>query len=322
MVILYQRVWLELEDLTPQAQDEYMANRPTQLDEVVVYPKSGKGAKSTTIGSYYDTMNTLTEQNRKHAEEVAKQDALVRETSAFEKPLNFLSPGQYLGAVDYFQGESPFWKGVYNGNSGWLPENFVRNNPRTSLLLNTFLDSAFTYGAGRTYKWGTTPRLIGEGAESKVYTAPFWTKVYKVGLDPEYVAVKNSIPEFLPYKFEGYNLNGSPIYSQFKVPIPKSLKLKNLSKLYQRLASKGYYPNELFGHVDAVNPVNGMAITDLGVGNIGKIPFFGYKIIDPSILDLRNGEYMSLYYKYGENINKKNKYQTILAKNRRIGRQN
>ena len=38
-----------------------MANRPIQLNEVVVYPKSGKGAKSTNMGSYYDTMNTLTE---------------------------------------------------------------------------------------------------------------------------------------------------------------------------------------------------------------------------------------------------------------------
>ena len=34
------------EDLTPQAQDEYMANRPIQLNEVVIYPRSGKGPQS------------------------------------------------------------------------------------------------------------------------------------------------------------------------------------------------------------------------------------------------------------------------------------
>ena len=40
-------------------------------------------------------------------------DDLTRETSAFERPLNFLSPGQYVGAAfDYFQGESPFWEGI------------------------------------------------------------------------------------------------------------------------------------------------------------------------------------------------------------------
>ena len=134
------------EDLTPQAQDEYMANRSTQLDDLVVYPRSGKGAKSTNMGSYYDTMNTLTEQNRKHAEEVAMQDALVRETSAFEKPLNFLSPGQYFGAaVDYFQGESPFWEGVYNGNSGWVSDSFAEKYPKISTLANTALDKAFDY---------------------------------------------------------------------------------------------------------------------------------------------------------------------------------
>lgn len=70
------------EDLTPQAQDEYMASRPTQLDDLVVYPRSGKGAKSTTMGSYYDTMNTLTEQNRKHAEEVAMQDAFQKNANS------------------------------------------------------------------------------------------------------------------------------------------------------------------------------------------------------------------------------------------------
>ena len=150
------------EDLTPQAQDEYMANRSTQLDDLVVYPRNGKGAKSTNMGSYYDTMNTLTEQNRKHAEEVAMQDALVRETSAFEKPLNFLSPGQYFGAaVDYFQGESPFWEGVYNGNSGWVPDSFAEKYPKISTLANAALDMAFDYAPTASIKAiNKSPNLV------------------------------------------------------------------------------------------------------------------------------------------------------------------
>lgn len=131
-------------DLTPMAQDEYMRNHSKTLDELVVYPTSGKGARSTTMRRYYDDLDTMTEANIEHANRVAESDALVRETSAFEKPLNFLSPGQWFGAaVDYYQGERPFWEGIYNGNSGWVPDQFAHNNPRASLLLNMLGDSAF-----------------------------------------------------------------------------------------------------------------------------------------------------------------------------------
>lgn len=136
--------------LTPQAQDEYMANRATALPDLVVYPKSEHGARSTTIGSYYDTVNNMTEANREHAARVAEMDAIVRETSAFEKPLNFLSLGQWVGAyINYKQGESPFWKGIYNGNSGWVTDEFARENPRASLLLNMLGDAVVGYGADK-----------------------------------------------------------------------------------------------------------------------------------------------------------------------------
>ena len=116
------------------------------LDELVVYPESGKGAKSNTMGGYYDRMNSMTEANREHAARVAEADNIVRETAAFEKPLNFLSPGQWFGAgVDYLQGESPFWKGIYDGNSGWLPDKFAEDNPRLSTLINMLGDGASSY---------------------------------------------------------------------------------------------------------------------------------------------------------------------------------
>lgn len=197
------------EDLTPQAQDEYMANRPTQLDDLVVYPRSGKGAKSTNMGSYYDTMNTLTEQNRKHAEEVAMQDALVRETSAFEKPLNFLSPGQYFGAaVDYFQGESPFWEGVYNGNSGWVPDSFAEKYPRISTLANAGLDMAFDfvpvlgkntimkginatrqgYTTARDLLWlGKTYNNVGTGLKNPWVRKEFWDLAKNPSLSRDFI---------------------------------------------------------------------------------------------------------------------------------------
>lgn len=130
------------------------------LDELVVYPESGKGAKSNTMGGYYDRMNSMTEANREHAARVAEADNIVRETAAFEKPLNFLSPGQWFGAgVDYLQGESPFWKGLYNGNSGWLPDKFAEDNPRLATLLNMAGDVVIPVGTTKLVKPGITKGL-------------------------------------------------------------------------------------------------------------------------------------------------------------------
>lgn len=135
------------------ADDLYRRNNPTELDELIVYPSLGKGARSTSIGSYYDKANTMTEANMEHAKRVAQSDALVRETSAFEKPLNFLSPGQWFGAtVDYYQGESPFWEGIYNGNSGWVTDKYAREHPGMAVLVNMAGDAAFGELAGLTYK--------------------------------------------------------------------------------------------------------------------------------------------------------------------------
>ena len=144
-------------DLTPMAQDEYRRNHPTLLDEVIIYPKSGKGAKSTGMGSYYDDISTMTDANIEHTAKVREADSRVKETAAFEKPLNFLSPGQWFGAgINYLQGESPLWSGIYNGNSGWVPDNFARENPRASLLLNMLGDSAFDFSLPYMKKGITT----------------------------------------------------------------------------------------------------------------------------------------------------------------------
>lgn len=162
------------DQLTSEAQNEYQENHPTDLDELIVYPTKGKGAKSTTIGSYYDALSDMTEYNRQHTQRVAEADALVRETSAFEKPLNFLSPGQWFGAgVNYLQGESPFWEGIYHGNSGWVPDKFAEENPRASVILNALGDVApgFIFKNIATpnkpeylsYKTNTLNRRIGAG---------------------------------------------------------------------------------------------------------------------------------------------------------------
>lgn len=217
------------EDLTPQAQDEYMANRSTQLDDLVVYPRSGKGAKSTTMGSYYDTMNTLTEQNRKHAEEVAMQDALVRETSAFEKPLNFLSPGQYFGAaVDYFQGESPFWEGVYNGNSGWVPDSFAEKYPRAATLANAALDMAFDYAPTASIKAiNKSPNLVAKlrhPTYKKYYhgtSADFNIKDARMGSTTNLGLHASDTPK-IAEDMKTHNVGTNPHVKEFYAPKPST----------------------------------------------------------------------------------------------------
>ena len=93
-----------------------------------------------------------TVQNLKHRQKVKESDARTAETSAFHKPLNFLSPSQYVGAAfDYFQGESPFWEGVYNGNSGYIPDNFARKYPRLTAISNMVGDIILSQGTSKAY---------------------------------------------------------------------------------------------------------------------------------------------------------------------------
>lgn len=126
-------------DLTPKAQDEYMANHPTTLDELVVTPE----VQPRTMLGMYDDLSQLTDANLNHAMKVRSADENVHETAAFDRIQNLLSPGQYFGAtIDAIQGERGFGEALWHGNSGWVSDNLAREHPYWSMLANTAGDWA------------------------------------------------------------------------------------------------------------------------------------------------------------------------------------
>lgn len=267
--------------VTESAYDTYRSKHPTQLEEVIIEPAPKINPEDT-------------EQNLKYRQKVAKADALTAETSAFHKLLNFLSPSQYIGAAfDYFQGESPFWKGVYDGNSGWVPDIFARQYPRASVLINTGTDIALAHGIGKIYNWGTTPKLIGEGANKRAYSAPFSRKVYFEGADPEYIQTQNRVPGSLKYKLEKYDIDGKPVYSSPKVRI-----VSRPSKGFIKRAIKNqFFPTNVAGDTETVfiNPSRQQVILD---AEWGRNLFGRTYAVDPEVLSIP--EYFSILKKGGK----------------------
>lgn len=246
-----------------------------------------------------------TDQNLQYRDKVKKADEQVRQT-ALSLPgilqsigLNFTSPTQIgRGIYNSVVNGDNFFQNVYFGNNGVVPDNIMQNYPILSTAINTVADGGIYGGVTKFYRWGTTPKLIGSGVEARVYSSPFSRKVYKVGLDPEYVSIKNNTTQTVPHKLVGYTLEKQPVYSQLKMRVPTKFNPKRLGNLYQRLANSGFFPNEMFGQLDAINPITQTAITDLGVGNIGQNIFGQYKLIDPAVLNIN--EYMSLFKKGGK----------------------
>lgn len=283
--------------VTEQAYNNYYNQNPIQLQELVVNPNQ----------TYSENIQPMeTEQNMFHRARVQGEDARVAEATAFHKPLNYLSPGQWFGAaIDYVQGEAPFWKGIYDGNSGWMPNIINEKFPRFSILGNAIIDGLVTHHINNAYKWGTTPKLIGEGAEARVYSAPFWRYVYKVGLDPEHVKLKNEVANTVKHKYVGNTLDGEPIYKQRKVQLINKFNKRKLSRMYQNLANQGFYPNQMDEtFIDVINPTKQLFVTDISTGNVGKFwPFGKYKLIDPAVFNDAS-DYIMMYEKNGGKLNK------------------
>lgn len=155
--------------------------------------------------------------------------------------------------------------------------------------------------------WGTTPRLVGSGAEFDVYSAPFSRTVTKIGdITPSEAALKSSVPATIPLKYKGQTPEGLYKYTQRKAVIPKTIpKLRTRMKLYNKIMEgKKYYPGNYDGQtkmLDFISKDN--AITDLGQGNIGYRNLFDYifrrqpVIIDNAVLDIP--DYLALYQKKG-----------------------
>ena len=242
-----------------------------------------------------------------HRVNIAAADREVQRTS-FNTPmdlidmasggfLNRASLSQNIGLIkDLINGED-FSKSWF-GNSGLVSEEFNEQYPFVSAILNGAVDLGAGYGGIKLYKWGTTPRLIGEGASKRAYSAPFSNKVYLYGGDPEYMAAQSELPGALPYKFEYWSLDGEPVHSTKKVRMTKSPG----RRLFQKAVDNDYYPTDI--EVDGttqfafINPVTHDSFSDIEFGR----DFFGKRyFVDPERLSIGN---LMASFKNGGNIRK------------------
>lgn len=67
--------------------------------------------------------------------------------------MNFMSPSQQVGAlIDMNQGEG-YWQSIFNGNSGIVSDNFMRNHPVLGMTANLGLDAATYWAGNKAYNY-------------------------------------------------------------------------------------------------------------------------------------------------------------------------
>lgn len=255
-------------------QEKYRKDNPIVLDEVTIY----SGGEPVVNPSE-------TEANLKHRAAVKQADALTKETAAFEKVLNFASPGQWVGAgIDALQGQTPFWLGLLNGNSGWVPDLLAQNYPITSNIVNFIGDIAIPYAGAKFYKWGTTPRLIGQGAEAVVRSAPLSTQVTKVTTIPRAeMHARNMVPGALKSRYVKTS-NGLTTYTQPKVRILSKERLAKANKALERIMSGTKWKKITHPNMEGIGFTDGnWVVSDIGPGNIGRDWLGRLRLVDFSM---------------------------------------
>lgn len=247
--------------VTETAYNNYMSQHPIQLGEIVIEPTP-------------EVNPTETEQNLKYRRKVQEADARTAETSAFHKPINFLSPSQYVGAAfNYFQGESPFWMGVYNGNSGYLPDNFAKEYPRATSVLNMLGDAAIGYGTSKVYNWGTKPRFAYGTETPLVEYTHFSPKVTKhTTVTPVEMHIRNNTPGFVKSTYKGVDSSGLYVYTQPKMWFPRNPRVA-FNSVVNSAIKNGYkivtHPN-LQGTA-LINKRLNRVISDFGENGYGQV---------------------------------------------------
>lgn len=293
--------------VTEGAYDRYYEQHPNEFPELVVVPKQKNTYNPWEIPVF---SHKRTQSQRLHPKAVDAAGSSLETLGEFVDVnlpgvSKVASPSWWLGNIGQGYVENPFDYNIRNNgvfefaplqqysNEWWVP------------LANLGVDLGTGYGGARFIKWGTTPRLIGEGASKKVYSAPFSNKVYTVGGDSKYMALQSTLPETNPYTYIGETIDG---------PVHSSPKLYFTSrgmpgrKLLQKIADIGqYFPSEVIGDPQPalINPMRNSVLTDLEEGWNWK---FQQKLLDPEELDISS--YFSLLKKGGKLIPKARKFQT------------
>lgn len=286
--------------------EQYAYNHPTQLENVdVIAPPTIWDQLDDLYGSGNPIwgINRLKAFNKAYSHNPHFMDNWQLANNIVEGVhnltggiLNRLSPTQNIGfIIDAIKGKNLLQS--HMGNSGIVSDNFANKYPLLSTAINMAGDLGLSAGMSSLYRYGTTLRPIGNGAEAEVYSAPLSRYVYKLtSIEPDYMDLKHQVPEVLPSEYMGTTESGLYIYRQPKAFIPKKYP-KKLDNMYKRMIRKQWFPfQEEDGIYDFIDPANQLVVTDLGPGNIGW--YRGrYRIIDPSVLPL--DEYTEMFYKTG-----------------------
>lgn len=214
--------------------------------------------------------------------------------------LNRLSPTQNVGlAIDAFKGKNigQSWM----GNSGIVPDQVAEEHPYWALIANLIGDLGLYKGTSSLREWGTTPKLIGSGAESEVYSAPFSNHVIKYStITPEEMRMMQRVPGFAKTEYLGQASDGRYIYKQQKLVVPKN-QYQELRQMVDDTRHFKAYPYDGDDLVFA-NPSNDMYFVD---GQVGKSRFTGIrKFIDGSMFDEQG--FIDYAYKKGGKLIEKN----------------
>ena len=258
--------------VTEEAYNKYYNSHPIELEEVIISPKQNK---STTIAAYYDRIADVSPDNYIRHINQSYSDNQIRRANYWEGIPNLFSLSQYIGAaIDYAQGEKPFWNGVWYGNSGYLPDNFAIENPRLTAVLNSLGDIGLTYGLAKTYQWGTTPRFK-YGTETPIveytYFSPRVKKYSQV--TPTEMHIRNNTKGFVRSDYKGKDPStGLYIYIQPKIWFPNNPRLafnRAISKTLKQGYEKITHPN-LQG-IALMNKRLNRIISDFGINGQGQV---------------------------------------------------
>ena len=208
-----------------------------------------------------------------------------------------------------FDAINPFdLKSSWYGNNGVVPDKFANDNPTIATLINVLLDGGFYKTAGNLYKWGTTPKLIGNGAEAEVYSSPFSNYVIKhSSIPPEEMIRMNRVPGFAKCKYLGTTNDGRYIYQQKKLVIPKDPS-KEFNVISDNLVKNNYkrhtHPNvegRFFTKLSRDEAISDFGET--GFGQIGKTRFLKIpRIIDMALQPIEEFYEMAILKKGGKLI--------------------
>lgn len=138
-----------------------------------------------------------------------------------------------------------------------------------------FAEQLLTYGAlegiGQAFRWATTPRQIGSGAEAVVYSAPISPRVTKTTTIPiSEMQIRNMVPGAVESTYVNTN-KGLITYTQPKIRILNNKQLAKAQGEIDKLMTNNGWTKITHPNLNGPGYTNGKwVVSDLGQGNVGR----------------------------------------------------